>query len=195
MEAAGYKIQCFRVPASGVGAPHIRERAVIIAHSGSESVKQTGAAAVEIRRGGDARSADKCGIKPDYITDTVRVRLETCNSSTGGLEKTFSGHSGICRDTFRKSADSNMSGREDTEKITVRASGRQPEGLRTWCRDWDACKLPDWKENPSCICRMDDGFSASMDKHRLQALGNAVVPRVFYPFFRAIRAIEEGDIK
>ena len=53
--------------------------------------------------------------------------------------------------------------------------------------------LPDWKKNPSRICRMDDGFSRGVDKSRLQALGNAVVPRCAYPIFDAIRRIEQEE--
>lgn len=131
MEKAGYEIRCFRIPAAGVGAPHIRERAVIIAN-------------------------------------TLRFGLETGDGFARRSEKTFAPHSGLCCDSGGKPADSG---------------------------DWGECQLPDWKTYPPCICRMDDGVPASLDKPRLQALGNAVVPRVFYPFFRAIRAIELGESK
>ena len=40
---------------------------------------------------------------------------------------------------------------------------------------------------------MDDGFSRGVDKSRLQALGNAVVPRCAYPIFDAIRRIEQEE--
>lgn len=36
------------------------------------------------------------------------------------------------------------------------------------------------------ICRMDDGFSRELDKNRLIALGNAVVPQQIYPLFKAL---------
>lgn len=35
-----------------------------------------------------------------------------------------------------------------------------------------------WQEVASQLCRMDDGLSAGLDKPRLKALGNAVVPQV-----------------
>lgn len=53
--------------------------------------------------------------------------------------------------------------------------------------------LPDWSLHPSRIHRMDDGVSRKLDKSRLQALGNAVVPRCVYPIFEAIRRIERSE--
>ena len=53
--------------------------------------------------------------------------------------------------------------------------------------------LPDWSLYPPRICRMDDGFSRKVDKSRLQALGNAVVPRCVFPIFDAIRRIEQEE--
>lgn len=53
--------------------------------------------------------------------------------------------------------------------------------------------LPDWSFHPPRIHRVDDGFSRKLDKPRLQALGNAVVPRCVYPIFEAIRRIEQEE--
>lgn len=54
-------------------------------------------------------------------------------------------------------------------------------------------KLPDWKNNPPAFCRVGNGFSRKLDKPRLQALGNAVVPTVVYPIFEAVRRIEQEE--
>lgn len=120
LETAGYEIQAFRVPASGVGAPHIRERAVVVANTCRVSAAQSHQ-------------------KENPVRDERRTRQ---NVSWG---------------------------------------------------TWNNVSLPDWKIYPSRICRMDDGFSRKMDRHRMLSLGNAVLPQVFFPFFRAIRELS-GDV-
>lgn len=48
-----------------------------------------------------------------------------------------------------------------------------------------------WPEVAARLCRVDDGVSRRMDRHRayrLKALGNAIVPQVAYQIFKAIEA-------
>lgn len=47
-----------------------------------------------------------------------------------------------------------------------------------------------WETNKSPICGVDDGSTNRLDKSRLKALGNAVVPQQIYPIFKAIMEIE-----
>jgi DNA (cytosine-5)-methyltransferase 1 len=47
-----------------------------------------------------------------------------------------------------------------------------------------------WESNQPPVCRVDDGFSKRLDKDRLKALGNAVVPQQIYPIFKYIMEIE-----
>jgi DNA (cytosine-5)-methyltransferase 1 len=47
-----------------------------------------------------------------------------------------------------------------------------------------------WQANQPPICGMDDGISKELDKNRLIALGNAVVPQQIYPVFKTIMEIE-----
>lgn len=57
---------------------------------------------------------------------------------------------------------------------------------------WGESSLPGWEKNPPMFCRMDDGVPPRVDKPRLQALGNAVVPRMAEGFFKGIREYEDG---
>jgi DNA (cytosine-5)-methyltransferase 1 len=155
LENAGYEIGCFRIPASGVGAPHVRERAFVVAHT--------------------------CG-----------NRLQTIEGKPNGFGTAFARSSSICGVTVRKSTDPDMLSKCDSQTEPLRESRRLPQGPEFGRRDRSACPLPDWQENPPEICRMDDGFSRRVDKSRLQALGNAIVPRQVYPIFEAIARIERG---
>jgi DNA (cytosine-5)-methyltransferase 1 len=47
-----------------------------------------------------------------------------------------------------------------------------------------------WEGNQPTVCRVDDGISNGLDKSRLKALGNAVVPQQIYPIFKYIMEIE-----
>lgn len=51
-----------------------------------------------------------------------------------------------------------------------------------------------WETHQPPICRMDDGIPSELDKSRLIALGNAVVPQHIFPIFKAIMDIERGVI-
>lgn len=51
-----------------------------------------------------------------------------------------------------------------------------------------------WEIDQPAICRVDDGLSKGLDKSRLKALGNAVVPQQIYPIFKYIMEIERGWI-
>jgi DNA (cytosine-5)-methyltransferase 1 len=48
-----------------------------------------------------------------------------------------------------------------------------------------------WETHQPSVCRMDDGLPSGLDKGRLVALGNAVVPQQIYPIFKAIMDIEK----
>lgn len=70
---------------------------------------------------------------------------------------------------------------------TVSAFGSQWQAWQslTW-KHWRTFSDLHWSVPKPGICGMDDGFSRGMDKDRLIALGNAVVPQQIYPIFKAI---------
>lgn len=49
-----------------------------------------------------------------------------------------------------------------------------------------------WQTNKPPVCGVVDGIPEGLDKDRLIALGNAVVPQQIYPIFEAIVNIEKG---
>lgn len=47
-----------------------------------------------------------------------------------------------------------------------------------------------WEVSEPPVCGVDDGFFTGLDKDRLKALGNAVVPQQIYPILAAIKQID-----
>lgn len=171
LEREGFELLALRVPAQSVGAPHIRERAFIIAHSKNESGLETDKAFKSIRKKGVSQDESMCCSESDGSSNSQSFR---CGESENPQSRILSKESRYSSDCFISSRRD----RNSEEEIGKRF--RDPQ-------------LPDWKKNPPAICRMDDGISYRLDKPRLQALGNAIVPRVIYPIFRAIKFIETGE--
>ena len=61
LESAGYSCRAFVVPAAGVGAPHMRDRVFVVAHSGSDASRQATTPPCSIREDPESRSDALCG--------------------------------------------------------------------------------------------------------------------------------------
>lgn len=86
-------------------------------------------------------------------------------------------------------ADSQSDMETDSKTLAERINQKSVRARITE-RAWTFAPRAYWTENRPEICRMDDGVPRALDKFRLQALGNAVVPAQIRPFFEAIREIE-----
>lgn len=60
LERAGYSCRAFLLPAAGVGAPHMRDRAFIVAHSGIDASRQATTPPCSIREDPESRSDALC---------------------------------------------------------------------------------------------------------------------------------------
>ena len=195
LEAQGYEVQPYILPAVSVNAPHRRDRVWFVAYAESNGWEQH---RERFRREWDEHKQEGNKIwgesptisKVKFITDSM------CNGSgesrEGGSSKQFN-ENGIERgDTT------------DTESSRLSScfEGQRQEQLR---RGDFRNKLPNnWKNFPtvSPVCNGDDGLSEQLDaitfpKWRAESVkagGNAIVPQVAYQIFKTIESYERSRI-
>lgn len=173
LERAGYDVAVFDYEAAAVGAPHRRERIAFVANR-----------AIGDSCGimGDAEYNGQLAAKVERITVETSYHDPERKNATGESEGTGG------RKYRGDVADANGTGlqgrygAELSERAGERAVGQGGACRRIVCRGW-------WDAEPG-VGRVANGIPDRVD--RLKALGNAVVPQQFYPFFKAMYELEAG---
>jgi DNA (cytosine-5)-methyltransferase 1 len=188
LEAAGYDVQPFILPAAGVGAPHRRDRVWFVAYSNNQ---RTGAGF------GQVQSAD--GEVPQWDDDA-----ESCNSGNWNAANTNCGRLEGAKKSGRDSIDvkreSGIGNVADASR--KRLSPSMADGKLGGRQRLEQCnKRPTWDAFPTFtpICGGDDGLPAKLDgitfpKWRadsIKAYGNAIVPQVAYQIFDTIKQMNQ----
>lgn len=180
LEAAGYEIISFILPAAGVNAPHERYRVWPVAYaSGADDRGNTG-----------ELSTEECRSKWNNLSES-RSTSEIFTTNTTGKQM---GHSGQSREYERMEDAPNpysighenrtqkRNGSNKKEKIT-RENNSFERPRNTWIiTTWD-----EWTAEPP-VCRVDDGVPNRMD--RIRGLGNAIVPEEALQIFETINEYE-----
>lgn len=197
LEAEGYEVVPFLLPACGVNAPHQRYRIFFVAHNATytdswriqtrphekvlgKSDRETKASRL-INESLSRRltKAEKC--KYNFTTCTNRTMCEDCEDGSNYEEWTFT------NPNLLKRGDGN--GKGTPEGSAVKKNGTKPLNEP---RSWESFPT----EPP--ICGGNDGLSRELDgitfskwrQESIKAYGNAVVPQVVYPIFKAIQTLE-----
>lgn len=164
LEAEGYEVWPFLIPACSIGAPHKRDRVWIVAHS---------------NRGADGRSPGRDA--SEIVTEGVRQRdtvgkpSEPSNVRVPADTKSI-GSNGRLGKTGTRCELSNSEERDSTWSEDAR------------CR-WDE----DWPTVATRLCAVDDGLSDRLVRPRgwrnaaLKAAGNAIVPQVAIQIMTGIK--------
>lgn len=187
LEAEGYEVQTFLVPACGVDAPHRRNRVAILAHAvnGSGAVRRDGQFQ-DAEADGGARS-DHGGGAASALTGERRQDESCAFGVADGLRATvheadpdaeIQRLQGQCDESLLVSAERER----ERELRSVPASALRTAGGHS---AWD-----NWPDEPG-VDRVVDGIPDRVD--RIKCLGNAVVPQQFYPFFAAIMEVETHE--
>ena len=192
LEAAGYEVQPFVLPACGVDAPHRRDRVWFVAKNtnedgwrGQHREKESG-----IRKLWNACSGNNERIQ----TNNSEVRFVAPDPSGTRREELHTS-----KEPDGKGHDSRF-GYEDappnTECERREGADRSSEPKRFEQRTWD-----NWPSVEPTICRGDDGLSSKLDgitfpkwrNESIKAYGNAIVPQVAYQIFKAINEYERSQ--
>ena len=193
LEAEGFEVQAFVLPACGVDAPHQRYRTWFVAHhtdAGYENVQEredglcsNGHASDAVCNGCRLWSTKGCQTREWNIFSGEQERDEVRSTHNGYYSKRASSHSNCQRrDQFEPSRES------ITQKV----------------RNCENCQqIERWTNFPtqSPVCSRDDGFPISMDgitfprwrAKSIKAYGNAIVPQIAYRIFNTINKMEEYD--
>jgi DNA (cytosine-5)-methyltransferase 1 len=176
LAALGYDAEWGCVSAEGVGAPHLRKRIFLLAHTGSGELRNES----RWRNGSRGAGAAVSGYNgtTGKVADTDSSGLQRpVRSRSARAERSSSRHATQCGDETMADTDSRRSfGRgqqERTEQQSERGgelNGRSIDGRLEY-----AALGGQWDVEPS-VGRVAHGVPRRVD--RLRALGNAVVPQV-----------------
>ena len=212
LEACGYSVQPFLVPACAVGAPHRRDRVWIVARLAADTagIGRAGRCAAGGRhddnpplgrdllgtaagRGGERAAADPEGKRDNGRPRQVR---EADGRPLGGLHAQPLQHGGV------QARPAPHAPQQQGEQIGLEQQeprrARQGQFGRSRGEDDSILPADRWATFPtqSPVCGRHDGFSALLDgitfpkwrEESLKAYGNAIVPQVAYEIFHAIQA-------
>jgi DNA (cytosine-5)-methyltransferase 1 len=168
LEAAGYEVLPFLLPACAVNAPHRRERIWFIAYSESSDAKRIG-------KLNDYKGEGGAKIREGFRNESQRFTEKWLTPYTTSEQK----QSGGARINQRK------------EHQPYNGQGIW-DYFRASCGDWS--EFP----TQSPVCSGNDGLPSGLDgitfsKHRnesIKAYGNAIVPQVALQIFKAIEEYE-----
>ena len=213
LEGEGFEVQCFLIPASGIGAWHQRFRVWIVGHS-----KHNGLLAAE------KRSRDKKinGGTQEGQNQTIESERTSGSRNDEDVSNTESIGTGGCRDidqeegregsisTQSDGTHANVSNTISELSVGCSSTTRDSEAelIRLECNEgwhWnqvrsevercsEQSKSTDrtWWQIESDLCGVPNGISRELDKDRasrIKSLGNAIVPQMARIFGLAIKKV------
>lgn len=184
LEAAGYELQPYIIPACGVGAPHRRDRCWFVAHRTDASIETMREGQDGVHAVGAAADTDsnRCRIGA-YQPESVSGSCRPTDNRTGGSNGTSADTYGQRCHEFQSSGQSSQT----QERIAQNGNGKQ--------------RIPDWDDFPtqSPVCSRNDGFPGELAglsfpawrRESIKACGNAIVPQVALQIFETINKYEK----
>jgi DNA (cytosine-5)-methyltransferase 1 len=188
LEAEGYEVQPFILPACAVNAPHRRDRVWFVAYSNERNDGR--AARKDERESGAERVQER---------DAVRQFVESSKVQRNAPDSDSVRHTPRGKSTEVEGNGGKNNGFE--KKRSKQA--KRPNGLYGLSRNApDSIRSTRWENFPAKppLCGGDDGLSDRLDNitfpkwrnESIKAYGNAIVPQVAHQIFKAIQEYEES---
>lgn len=216
LEAEGYEVQPYIIPACGVGAPHRRDRVWFVAKN-AECVRCDGDKPEEEPRvGGFGKpgTGDHVRIRGEkgVAADGSDARFEAMREWADGVHAAEPAADAECFGSYeiRNGSQHKQSSRQridrnggewpssDTQSERLPIAGRTRRGRAGF--ENRRC-IPDWENFPteSPVCGRDDGVPARLDgitfpawcRESLKAYGNAIVPQVALQILETINEYDK----
>lgn len=177
LEAEGYEVQPFLLPAAGVNAPHERYRVWFVAHA--KVLNDSGRpGAISCENGGSEFEdlSQPCGSGAIYACIPEKAKCKCASDSR-------TGRNGFT-DVRSISPNAHLAGCEKLNAPSIAA--RQGFSTGRTIDRWD-----EWTTEPP-VCGMDDGIPRRVD--RIRGLGNAIVPDVAQRIFETINGYLSANL-
>jgi DNA (cytosine-5)-methyltransferase 1 len=194
LEAQGYEVQPFIIPACAKNAPHRRDRCWFIAYSNKRNREEVG---FQTRR---KEYLD--GIKREqYATNTNSNEFNERNSNNEII--TSQGGKYAFNDIEQISIDTKCIGRTEIRDDNGQFETPQQSECRKQQFSRADCTQSWWRDFPSQppVCSGNDGIPSGLDgitfpKWRAESIkgyGNAIVPQIAYQLFEIIQELNENN--
>jgi len=186
LEAAGYEVWPYVLPAAAVNAPHRRDRIWFVAYRNKPSAEHT----IQARRDlftSKNGNGDAANTGSEQLQDRTQDRISENTAETGaGLDNRTERLGNI-----GDAADTDNEGRKWDRAFTITKEQKQ---ISTGYRN--NVSRNTWQNFPtqSPICFRNDGLSSRLDgitfpkwrNESIKAAGNAIVPQVVFQIFKSI---------
>ena len=209
LEAEGYEVQPYVLPACAVGAPHRRDRVWFVAKNTNEDGRRS-----------KQRESQSCEREQRNVSTGDNERLQTYNAEAGSYTNTNGDgcdgrngeHEVISSEGGQYAQcdiESGVSKRDITHADNKRLERRTSQRVQGDARRGDRIqnaeftrvgKQGDWRNFPSQspVCGGNDGVPTGLDgitfskwrQESIKAFGNAIVPQVALKIFKAINNYE-----
>lgn len=198
LEAEGYSVQPFIIPAAAVGAPHRRDRVWIVAYSNGlrrreEYDVQQAKLHIKYGKDGFVANADMHGCNECDGNDEVNTgqgRQYAQRDAKQGNEHGYSANTGSER--LQGGIQAGINAEQNGHIRSIKAIGQHlsSDGSRIQFQDFPT---------QSPICGGNDGVPTELDgitvskwrRESIKGYGNAIVPQVAFQIFEAIQKMED----